>query len=86
MIILMSIVKSRCAKADILFLFGKGMCKGKLRRMQMNKATMQKNHKLLGDESGAGDDIPKSVIVRRNKKNERRIRKKAIPFRLPCGL
>jgi len=56
--------------------------------MQMNKAAMQKIHnetdRLLGDETGAGDDIPKSVIVRRNKKKTKEEkRKKAIPFRHP---
>ena len=53
--------------------------------MQMNKAAMQKIHnetdRLLGDETGAGDDIPKSVIVRRNKKkNERRKKEKSHTF------
>ena len=57
--------------------------------MQMNKAAMQKIHnetdRLLGDETGAGDDIPKSVIVRRNKKKNER-RKKPYLSGIPCGL
>lgn len=40
--------------------------------MQMNKETMQiiYNYKLLGDKSGAEEDIQERVMVRRNKKKK----------------
>ena len=37
----MSMMESSNAKANILFLLGKGKYQGKLRGMKMNKATMQ---------------------------------------------
>ena len=58
----MSIMESGSTKENILFLLGKEMDQGKLRGMQMNRATMQINYKktdrLLGGKSGAEDDIP----------------------------
>ena len=54
-------MESSNTKANIMFLLGKEMDQGKLRGMQMNKATMQiitRTDRLLGDESGAEDDIP----------------------------
>ena len=58
----MFMMESSNTKANILFLLGKEMDQGKLRGMQMNKATMQiitrKQDRFLGGESGAEDDIP----------------------------